>query len=313
MKKLLLILLCLPMIGFGQYSNYYNVNANINKNVNVSGTLNKNVNVSGNVRKTVTTIDYGALANANAQRERNRIENLKMENLKDKEAMLAIASDPSKAYDYGRDNNWKATSSHFRKKKNDNRGYRKFTYYHKVPHKSILNRINNGYNYQNISDDGIETILVMGDMRKTKYVLKEAKFFKEKGGDVLRKLNILTKANESSLEDALKLSEIKIGEVYDLKDEFGFEGFVHKKDLNRATVFGLDGFVATIISEDDYEYRITDYYYAISRSGDVIVDSHATFSGDKDEISFEDLEGRRYYFRKLFKRTIGSAQYIDAK
>ena len=73
MKKLLLILLCLPMIGFGQYSNYYNIdhniNANINKNVNVSGFVNKNVNV----RNTVTTIDYGALANANAQRESNRL------------------------------------------------------------------------------------------------------------------------------------------------------------------------------------------------------------------------------------------------
>jgi len=100
MKKLLLILLCLPIIGFGQYSNYYNVNANINKNVNVSGTLNKNVNVSGNVRKTVTTIDYGALANANAQRERNRIENLKMENLKDKEANFYMAKYIDKEIDY---------------------------------------------------------------------------------------------------------------------------------------------------------------------------------------------------------------------
>ena len=46
MKKILLILLCLPILGFGQYSNYYNIdhniNANINKNVNVSGYINKN-------------------------------------------------------------------------------------------------------------------------------------------------------------------------------------------------------------------------------------------------------------------------------
>jgi hypothetical protein len=301
------------MIGFGQYSNYYNVNANINKNVNVTGNVNKNVNVSGNVKKTVTTIDYGALANANAQREKNRIENLKMENLKDKEAMLAIASDPSKAYDYGKDNNWKVKDNYFKKKKTDTRGYKKFTYYHKIPHKSLFNRINNGYNYQNISDNGIETILFLGGQRTTKYVLKEKKLFKKLGGDRLRKRNILIEANESSLENALKFDDIQAGEIYDLRDEFGFEGFVHKKDLNRATVFGFDGFVASIISEDDYEFRITDYYYAISRSGDVIVSSQATFSGDKEEISFEDLEGRRYYFRKLFKRTIGSAHYKDTK
>ena len=69
MKKLLLILLCLPFIGFGQYSNYYRVNANINKNVNVKSTINKNVNVN----TTVETIDYGQLAAAEALEEKNRL------------------------------------------------------------------------------------------------------------------------------------------------------------------------------------------------------------------------------------------------
>ena len=50
------------------YSTFYgtydvNANINVNKNVNVSGTVNQNIN------KTVTTIDYGALAAANAQKE----------------------------------------------------------------------------------------------------------------------------------------------------------------------------------------------------------------------------------------------------
>jgi hypothetical protein len=296
------------MVGFGQYSSYYGT-VDVNANVNV----NKNVNVNSNINKTVRTIDYGALAAANATRERNRIENLKMENLKDKEAIIAIASDPSKAFDYGKDNNWVATASHFKKKKSDTRGYRKFTYYHKIPHKSLFSRINNGYNYQNLSDDGIETILEMGDIRKTEYVLEETKLFREFGGDRKRLVNILIEANENSLEEALKFNDIVVGEVYDLKDEFGISGFIHKKDLNKATVFGLEGFVATIISEDDYEYKITDFYYAINRNGEIIADTKAIFSGDKDEISFEDLEGRRYYFRKLFKRTIGSAQYKDAK
>ena len=105
MKKLLLILLCLPMIGFGQWSNYYNVNANINKNVNVSGT----------VRNTITTIDYGALAIANAQRETNRLTNKKIaleqtkyrdekarnEAILNTERAIEIATDPIKAWNYG--------------------------------------------------------------------------------------------------------------------------------------------------------------------------------------------------------------------
>lgn len=302
MKKLLLILLALPMVGFGQYSTYYGI-------VDV----NAKVNVNSNIHKTVTTIDYGALAAANATRERNRIENLKMQNLKDKEAMIAIASDPSKAFDYGTDNSWVATASFFKKANSDTKGYKKFTYYHKVPHESLFSRINDGYNYQNLSDEGIETILNLGYIRKKEYVLQETKFFSESGGDSKRLLNLLIEANEKSLEEALKFKKIEVGKIYDLKDDFGISGFIHKKDLNKATVFGMEGFVATIISEDDYEYKITDYYYAISRNGEIIADSKATFSGDKDEISFEELEGRRYYFNKLFKRTIGSAQYKDAR
>ena len=49
MNKLLLILLITPFISLGQYSNYYNIKANINKNVNVSGYITQNVNVRNTV------------------------------------------------------------------------------------------------------------------------------------------------------------------------------------------------------------------------------------------------------------------------
>ena len=50
MKKLLLILLCVPLIGMGQWSDYYKIDAKIKKDVNVSGNITHNHNI--------TTIDY---------------------------------------------------------------------------------------------------------------------------------------------------------------------------------------------------------------------------------------------------------------
>ena len=86
--------------------------------------------------------------------ETNRIEASKIANAKDREAMTAIANDPSKAYDYGKDNNWIP-----KKKIAKGWGFKKFTFFHKIPHESLFSRVNNGYNYQNISDSGIETLI----------------------------------------------------------------------------------------------------------------------------------------------------------
>ena len=339
MKKLLLLLV-IPFLSFGQsYSTYYgtsNINANVNSNINAN--INKNVNVSGNVNKTIKTIDYGALANANAQRERNRIESLKMQNEKDYQAMIEIASDPSKAYDYGRNNNYEATSRYFWNENSDTRGFRKFTWRHRKPHKSLFDRTNSGeahrygYTYDNISDDGIITTMVIGTKRKVEYIVKNPKLFNAVENK-LRLLEIVLRAQDlgsvitgnttitnkkkvniksSELEKVLEFADIEVGKEVG-PNKYGIKGFIHKKDLNRATVYGLEGFVATIISEDKYDISITDFYYAVSQNGEIIADSKAVFRGDKDEVGFEELEGRRYYFRKLIRRTISSAQLLDVK
>ena len=71
-----LLLLVASNYSFSQYSSYYNVDVNSNSNVNLSGSvdINQNIDVSGNVNvnKTVTSIDYGALAQANAMRQQNK-------------------------------------------------------------------------------------------------------------------------------------------------------------------------------------------------------------------------------------------------
>ena len=76
---------------------YYDITTHENVNVN------KNVNVSGYVHQsqTVTTIDYGAFALANAERERNRLEAQKYADEQSRRQALEIAANPLKAYDYG--------------------------------------------------------------------------------------------------------------------------------------------------------------------------------------------------------------------
>ena len=69
MKKLLLLLTFLSFNSYSQYSNYY-----VNQNVDLDVTGRVNIN------KTIKNIDYGALAQANAQYERNRLERAKYEN-----------------------------------------------------------------------------------------------------------------------------------------------------------------------------------------------------------------------------------------
>lgn len=292
MKKLLLVLLFVPLVSFGQYSMYYGT---VDVNQNISGTvnINKNVNVSGTVNKTIETIDYGALAAANAARERNRIESSKIANENERQALVAIANDPSKAFDYGTDNNWKPSKKYMKESEN---GYKKYTFYHKIPHQSLFTRVRNGYNYQNISDNGIETLIEVGGQRRLGFNKEKYPFFIE--------------IEEVGLEKALK--KFYTGWRGQKTSNWGLnDAFVHNNEMNRARVFGISGYVVTAIAEDDYEYVIVDNYY--SKSGDIFAWSTVTFRGDKDKISFEDLEGRRFYFQKLIAKTLGSASYKNTK
>ena len=169
MKNLILLLLLTPLVSFGQYSSYYgtvdvNANVNVNKNVNVSGDV--------NVNKTITTIDYGALKLANAQREKNRLERLKYSDSKNQREAIEIANNPIKAYDYGEVNNWTTRKivnpgAQIPIYKNDkiakSWGFKYFNMSFTVPHNSLFNKISleggGGYSYQNISENFINTAI----------------------------------------------------------------------------------------------------------------------------------------------------------
>ena len=293
--KLLLILLVVTNPIYSQYSNYYNVDLNSNSNVNYSGSvdvnINKKVDVSGNVNvnKTLTTIDYGALAQANAAKQRNRIEQMKVQNENERIALLAIAEDPVKAYDYGTDNNWKLTS---KLRKQYGWGKEIKTMYHKIPHKSLFVSTG-GYTYLNEDENGVNT---------------EMNIYVAQGDEVIGKA---FKPFMNNLEDAMNYDDFKEGTEIDWENDGKLDGFLHKKDLNRAKISGVNGFVGTLIFEDKYEKRITDNYMAVGLLGktNYLLFVKVRYSGDKDEVTFEQLEGRRYYLKRLINKTISTINY----
>ena len=88
----------------------------------------------------------------------------------------------------------------------------------------------------------------------------------------------------------------------------------NKKDANRATVYGVKGFKGTLIWEDDYQYTITDNFYSWKLEGNGIFNFVKVRTyGDKDEVTFEQLEGRRYYLRRLIEKVISTATLTKTK
>ena len=322
MKKITFILFIMPIIGLGQsWSNYYidanvnhNVNANINKNVNVSGTVNKNVKVTN--RQTITTIDYGQLALANAQKEKNRLENLQYSDARAQRVALEIAANPLKAFDYGR----KSISETKTYKKSGEgfkyTGFKKFSISYTIPHSAIFTQAGAG-RFENVSDEGITVAFMINAPRynnKGYPIWTENDSYKYEKLDEEEKKKFAKKnpnwfANEPELD--AKMKQMKVGEI-----NAGSEDsiFVHKKDVNRATVWGTKGYVGTLIWEDEYQYCITDNYSSITPKDNGIANFvKVRYYGDKDEITFEQLEGRRYYLKRLVEKVIATAFVFDTK
>jgi hypothetical protein len=265
-----------------QYSTYYNVNVN----QNVSGKINHNVNVSGNIyeQKTITTIDYGALELANAQHEANNLENIKYTDEQQRRESLEIAADPTKAYDYGFQNTFTVKGENA-----EINGFKHFTMSLHLPNKALFVRAGVG-RYENVSKEGVTT---------------EINFFFPK----YNKENI-----NVDIEKNQKMERMIVGQLND--NGSGNEKiFVLKKDINRATVYGVKGFKGTLIWEDDYNYTITDNFNSFDSSigNGVSYSVKVRTYGNKKEVTFEELEGRRYYLRQLIEKIISTAVVSDIK
>lgn len=255
-----------------QYSTYYNVD------------LNQNVNISGSVyeHKTITTIDYGALQLANAQREANRLENIKYADEQQRRISLEVASNPVKAYDYGYQN-----TSSAKGKDAKPMGFRSFTMSYRIPNEALFVKAGAG-RFENVSSDGITTEIIFFPPLYNK---------------------------EKKVIDVEKIAKMENTIVGQLNKDDNEEFFVHKKDINRATVFGIKGFKYTLIWEDDYQYTITDNFQSFDSSqenGVGYLVKVRTY-GSKKEVTFEELEGRRYYLRQLIEKIISTAVVYDMK
>lgn len=345
MKNIALILVISPLLLIGQYSTYYNIDHNI------YGNINQNVNVSGNVNKTITTIDYGALASANAQREANRLLQKKIEleraqynneqarqaALIDANRALEIAENPLKAHTYGQSNQY--TLSYLNKNWGGLRlyGFYSYTETFQTPHNSLFQNVGQG-RFENISTNGITTEIIkqlpiynytkrpiFNDLEKAEnYRVKFAKLFeyysnnskpqkkdfkKNKEG-YKRKLNRYFEIcdsldNYKGFEYTQKIENGLIKEKSMFPTEQGDSAYCHKTEVVKRLVCGVNGFRSSLIWEDDYEICITDNY--IAKSNGITYSFKVRYKADKNSgITFEDLEGRRFYLSRLVDKTIAS-------
>lgn len=313
MKNAIQFVLLMVSVNLSAQTSTFYGNYNVNQNINANVNINKKVDVSGNINKTITTIDYGQLAAANAQREANRLSSMQYANDLNRQQALEIANDPNKAFTYGKDNSYiskvnrKLTdytggvisliASSKNKRTYKNRGFEKYTFYHKIPHSSLFTATS-GYNYINESEDGVVTEIEIGGGYKLDGLDEKEPWVRE-----------LKSKFKNGAEEAAKNKNYTEGVSVIFSD--GSEGFCHKKNVNRATVFGIRGFKGTSIFEDKYEYLIEDNYVAMQNG--IIFYAKVKFHGDKDEINFEDLEGRRYYFKLLINNMISTAALRDIK
>ena len=294
MKKFYLIVFFFYTLSYSQYSNYYNVDVNSNSTIN----LNSNSNV--NVNKTITTIDYGALRLANVQQEKNRLENIRFQNENERNQSLEIITNPIKAFDYGVDNNWVMDKSLA-----EQYGFTKGTiWYHKVPHKSLF-VVTEGYNYRNESVDGVITEIELGSA-----VFPEGQTsFKSLSKD---EQNEWLNTNKKYYGETEKL----IKELYESNYLPGklIDGslYTHKFEINKAKVYGQEGFVWSWYYEDDYEYVIKDNYLCFLPNG-VYISAGVRYKGDKDRVDFEMIEGRRSYLKRLNDQIIATTRITLGK
>lgn len=302
MKILKLLFLIYPILIHSQYSSYYKADVDVNADINI----NKKVDISGdvNVNKTITTIDYGALAQANAMREKNRLSEMKFANQKEKEAIEAIIDNPVAAFDYGQRGTIKIPTDvrRYGFKNGYNWGYKKFEWSFTMPHNYLFQMVKSqasGFTFQNISENKIRTTLeLMGEFNVDGINLNKKKIENyEKSADFFEEITFLVDNN--NLKEKVLSEKNDVGKVIDGQ-------YVHKVEVSRASVCGCDGYKTTKVLEDEFEKLIVDKYRC-SKNNKFFI-AIAKYRANND-ISFEEIEGRKYYLVNLIDKIISTSNY----
>lgn len=119
--------------------------------------------------------------------------------------------------------------------------------------------------------------------------------------------NLGKEAMPDSLGSARALANVvmrkKVGEVERFEDE---NKFTHKTEMGTATVYGNKGYRATWIYESEFNYVVKDNYYAFNNG--IMYTCGVRYTVEKARGNFEDLEGRRFYLRRLCEEIIATSR-----
>lgn len=307
MKKsnflVVLIVLNFPLIGFSQL-NYYKVDVKSKSEIKADVKLNQ----------TVETIDYGAMALAEAKKEENRLKAKIYKDETQRKYAEQIAANPLFAFDYG----YPVTFQQYIEVSHPHgfdrtvqRGFAKqygfnyFTMKFQRPNEALYTA-SHDLNFLNESIDGVKTKL---DIFVPESILTTSEMTKLKNIDFAKK--------KQFWEPFYGETEKCINEIFDtgvgLKNEnTSKEYFLHKTEIKKTIIFGEEGFVLTRFCENKYEKYIEEKYIAITKEG-IWYQVNVEFKGDTENLDFKQLESRRAYLGPLNRKIIASAYFGNFK
>ena len=287
-------------LSYSQYSNYYMVD--VKQDIKVEGEI--------TVNKKIETIDYGALALAEAQNEKNALENKIYADNNQKRNAIEIANNPLKAYDYGEDIIWEVDAAYNiaegQRKIAKSYGFNYFYAKHKRPNPALYASYNGGWSYINESNNGVTTILSLSVPEHTLTMTETLDLKKKERQAMIEYWNKLWGNTEHYLKNGLDLTLGIKNEG--TKDEY----YLHKVEIKRANVAGSEGFVLTKCKETNYERIIEDFYISLTSDG-FYKSSHVKYKGDRDAIDFKELESRRAYLGALNRKLISTISLSNYK
>ena len=299
-KYLIISVFAFPMLSYSQYSNYYMVD--VKQDIKVEGEI--------TVNKKIESIDYGALALAEAQNEKNALENKIYADNNQKKNAVEIANNPLKAFDYGEDILWEVDAANNiaegQRKIAKSYGFNYFYAKHKRPNSALYALYHGGWDYINESNKGVTTIISLNVPLHILTTTETNDMKKKDRQDRIEYWNKLWGNTEYYLKNYFDLT-LGIKNVK-TKDEY----YLHKAEIKIANVAGSEGFVLTTCKETNYERIIEDFYISLTSDG-FYKSSSVKYKGDRDIIDFKELESRRAYLGALNRKLISTISLYNYK